>query len=306
MRRNPPPQRCPATSHFVGVSAARAFVNVEDVPQALYQPFPLPGLARGHVWHHVPETRRPRHFHSEPELNLIAAGSAAFGVGDSTISVAAGDLLWWSPGQDHVLLDASPDFDLYVIGLTQELSARVLGQDNLPAHAGATRVRLGQAALLKLQSLCAVDIGTDPSAVEQHIGDLWRDAHTSRLTTLDKHAFTNVAIESLMERPEFRRHEVALAARGHPTDVSRHFHKDVGLTFTEFRTRLRLLRFINIADARRMNLLAAAIDAGFGSYSQCHRVFQATLGCSPRRFFATDLRTRMEEAVVSSEQQSRP
>ena len=42
------------------------------------------------VWHHVRETRWSRHFHSEPELNLIAAGSAAFGVGDSTISVAAG------------------------------------------------------------------------------------------------------------------------------------------------------------------------------------------------------------------------
>ncbi len=270
------------------------------MPQALYQPFPLPGAARAHVWHHVPETRRPRHFHSEPELNLIAAGSGAFGVGDGTISVAAGDLLWWSPGQDHVLLDASPDFDLYVIGLTPELSARVLGQDNLPAHAGATRIHLPQEPLLKLRSLCSVDIGTDPSAVEQHIGDLWRDAHTFRLTTtLDKHAFTNRAIESLMERPEFRRDDVALAARGHPTDVSRHFHKDVGLTFTEFRTRLRLLRFINIADARRMNLLSAAIDAGFGSYSQCHRVFQATLGCSPRRFFSTDLRARMEEAVVS-------
>ena len=75
--------------------------------EALYQPFPIPGTARGHVWHHVPATRRPRHFHAEPELNLIAAGQALFGVGDAIISVSAGDLLWWPPGQDHVLLDAS-------------------------------------------------------------------------------------------------------------------------------------------------------------------------------------------------------
>jgi AraC-like DNA-binding protein len=283
----------------VGVSTVGRFATLEDVPEALYQPFPLPGAARAHVWHHVPETRRPRHFHTEPELNLITAGSGVFGVGDSSVAVATGDLLWWSPGQDHVLLDASPDFDLYVIGLTPELSARVLGRDNLPAHAGATRIQLEQGALFRLRSLCAAPFGTDPDAVEQHVGDLWREAHTLRLTTLDKHAFTSRAIVSLMERPELRRDDVALAARGHPTDVSRYFHKDVGLTLTEYRTRLRLLRFIHIADTRGMNLLSAAFDAGFGSYSQCHRAFQETLGCSPRRFFGTDLRTRMEEAVIS-------
>ena len=269
------------------------------MPEALYQPFPLPGAARAHVWHHVPETRRPRHFHTEPELNLITAGRGLFGVGDVNIAVAAGDLLWWSPGQDHVLLDASADFDLYVIGLTPELSGRVLGQNNLPAHAGATRIRLDPEALGKLRSLCAAPCGADPSAVERHVGDLWRDAHTFRLTTVDKHALTSRAIVSLLERPELRRDDVALAARGHPSDVSRYFHKDVGLTLTEYRTRLRLLRFIHIADAGGMNLMSAALDAGFGSYSQCHRAFQETLGCSPRRFFGTDLRTRMEEAVIS-------
>jgi AraC-like DNA-binding protein len=269
------------------------------VPEALYQPFPLPNAARAHVWHHIPETRRPRHFHVEPELNLIAAGNGAFGVGDSAISVAAGDLLWWSPGQDHVLLDASPDFDLYVIGLTPELSARVLGQENLPAHAGARRVRLDDGALFKLRALCAAPLGTDPGAVERHVGDLWRDAHTFRLPTVGKHALTSRAMVSLMERPELRRDDVALAARGHPSDVSRHFHKDVGLTLTEYRTRLRLLRFIQLADAARSNLLAAALDAGFGSYSQCHRAFRDTLGCGPRAYFQMGLRGQMENALLA-------
>ena len=90
--------------------------------EALYQPFPIPGEARGHIWHHVPETRRPRHFHAEPELNLIAAGNAVFGVGEATISVSAGDLLWWPPGQDHVLLDASPDFVTGAVFLSTLLS----------------------------------------------------------------------------------------------------------------------------------------------------------------------------------------
>ena len=70
---------------------------------ALYQPFPIATTARGQIWHHVPATRRPRHFHAEPELNLVTGGWGVFAMGEKVLPVAAGDLLWWPPGQDHVL-----------------------------------------------------------------------------------------------------------------------------------------------------------------------------------------------------------
>jgi len=267
------------------------------VAEALYQPFPLPGPARAHVWHHVPETRRPRHFHSEPELNLVAAGSATFGVGDLTISVGPGDLLWWAPGQDHVLVDASIDFDLYVVGLTPEFSERVLGSGTASAHGGATRTRLDPESLARLRSDCSAPLGGDPTAVEQHLGDLWREAHDRRRTALAKRASTSHALVSLIEKPELGRDDVALAVRAHPTDVSRHFHRDIGLTLTEYRTRLRLLRFIHSMDRGEANLLSAALNARFGSYSQYHRAFHGTLACSPRDFFRTDLRSRMKDLL---------
>jgi AraC-like DNA-binding protein len=253
-------------------------------------------VARAHVWHHVPETRRPRHFHSEPELNLIAAGTATFGVGDMNVVVAAGDLLWWPPGQDHVLLEASPDFDLFVIGLTPALSARVLGSNGAAAYSGATSVRLDPPALARLRSLCAAPLAADSTAVETHLGELWGGAHQLRLAAPGKHALTRSALVSLMQAPERPRSEIASKLGGHPTDLSRHFHKDVGLQLNEYRTRLRLLRFIEAASAGRTNLLLAALDAGFGSYSQCHRVFHETLGCSPRRYFRAEVRTKMEGA----------
>lgn len=266
------------------------------MPEALYQPFPLPGAARGHIWHHAPATRRPRHFHSEPELNLIAAGSARFGVGDLTMSVAAGDLLWWSPGQDHVLLDASPDFDLFVIGVTPELSARALDTNRQPVH--ATRVRLEPAAFEAFRSFCAAPAANDPAAVERHIGEFWRRAHQARSSTTDKHALTVRSLMWVTERPELRRSQVAAAVRGHPTEVSRHFHRDLGLTLTEYRTRLRLLRFIRLAKSGEANLLLAALEAGFGSYSQCHRAFQQTLGCGPRRYFQAEVCSKLENAFL--------
>jgi len=39
---------------------------------------------------------------------------------------------------------------------------------------------------------------------------------------------------------------------------------------------------------------AAASDAGFGSYSQCHRAFHAEFGCAPTTFFRSEIRERMQ------------
>jgi AraC-like DNA-binding protein len=247
----------------------------------------------------VPETRRPRHFHSEPELNLITAGTAIFGAGDTTIPVGAGDLLWWSPGQDHVMLEASPDLELFVIGLAPELCARVLGSDGAAVYGGATRVTLDEAALARLRAHCSAPLASDAGAAEGHVGAFWQEANRLRLTVpSDKHTLTARALRSLIERPHLRRDDVASAARGYPSEVSRYFHRDLGLTLTEYRTRLRLIRFMHGVVVQRMSLLRAALEAGFGSYSQCHRVFQHTLGCTPRNYFQPQIRARMEDAFL--------
>jgi hypothetical protein len=44
------------------------------------------------------------------------------------------------------------------------------------------------------------------------------------------------------------------------------------------------MSFVKPADLGA-NLSRAAVDAGFGSYAQCHRVFTRLLGCAPRLSF---------------------
>lgn len=264
--------------------------------EALYQPFPIPGRARGHVWHHVPETRRPRHFHAEPELNLIAAGSASFGYGESTIEVSAGDLLWWPPGQDHVLLSATPDLDLYVIGVTPAFSEQVLGDRLTGALSGAARLRLDPPALAKLRARCASQpLARDPAALERHVGELWGEAHAMRVRLPDRHPLTARALSSLLARPDLKRGELARLIHGNESEVSRNFHRDLGLTLLTYRTRLRLLRFIQLVESGGHNFMAAALVAGFGSYSQCHRSFQQAFECTPRVFFETGVSERLKE-----------
>jgi AraC-like DNA-binding protein len=258
---------------------------------------------RAQIWRYAPEYRRPRHFHSEPELNLVVAGSGSFGSGAEVFPVKAGDLLCWAPGRDHELLEASPDFDLYVVGLTPELNARVLLDRSATALAGPLRAELGARPLAQLGALCSTPLeSVEHGVAERQVAELWQLAHGLRLAARPHDSMARRALRSLLERPDLARDERARIVRGHPTELSRQFRRDIGSTLTEYRTRLRLLRFVELADAGDRTLLAAALEAGFGSYSQCHRAFHQTIGCTPRAFFTTDVRRALEDTFEPLDQ----
>lgn len=64
--------------------------------------------------------------------------------------------------------------------------------------------------------------------------------------------------------------------------LSRTFAAQVGQSVTEFRNQCRLGRFLDLYEQQPSeNLLALAIDAGFGSYPQFHRVFTGLMGETP-------------------------
>lgn len=68
--------------------------------------------------------------------------------------------------------------------------------------------------------------------------------------------------------------------------LSRAFKSEMGLSVAQYRSRLRLERFLTLVDPRGGNLLAAALDAGFGSYAQFHRVFRSALGKTPKEYLS--------------------
>lgn len=264
----------------------------------LYQPFPLAGSARGQIWRHQPSTRRPRHFHAEPELNLVTAGRGRFGFGAAAVEVGPGDLLCWTPGQDHELLFASHDFDLFVIGLAPAFSERVLAADTCASQRGPVLLRLAPEQLADLASRCRFPaLHGDCVAKEQAVGDLWRAAHAYRALGGVGHTLTRRSLGFVNLQPDISRDEIARRSHGSPGEVSRRFRRDVGLSLSAYRARVRLLRFIELVDGGR-TFLHAALAAGFGSYSQCHRVFQATLGCAPRAFFTSPLRRAIEDSFA--------
>ncbi|HYO96178.1 MAG TPA: helix-turn-helix domain-containing protein [Polyangiaceae bacterium] len=97
---------------------------------------------------------------------------------------------------------------------------------------------------------------------------------------LSRRAFDGVSAEPGVS-------QAALALRLHraPSGLSRRFRKDFGIGFVEYRSRIRVMRFIEAVDSGK-SVVRAALDVEFGSYVQCHRVFRRALGCSPTDYFA--------------------
>jgi AraC-like DNA-binding protein len=70
-----------------------------------------------------------------------------------------------------------------------------------------------------------------------------------------------------------------------PTRLAREFRRDTGETLVSFRNEIRLQHFFELVRPGGANLLEAALQAGFGSYAQFHRVFKARFGHGPRKYF---------------------
>jgi AraC-like DNA-binding protein len=78
--------------------------------------------------------------------------------------------------------------------------------------------------------------------------------------------------------------------------LARTFKREASTSVVDHRNELRLARFLDRVDAPAHNLLRAALDAGFGSYAQFHRVFRARFGRTPREY----LLERMQAEGVST------
>jgi len=264
--------------------------------RALHQRFLPEGKGHAYVWKYSQPIggRRPRHFHAEPELNLVVRGWARFGVAEGTVRLAERELVVFPAGQDHVLLEASPDLYLYAVGLEPAYSAHVLG----PALAAVVPVH-GRLAPQEFERIVAnaADL-VDRPGTEQPSGELWQrlhwlGRHSDESARRRTHVLTHRALKLLSRAPELDLEALAAELRTHASEVSRHFHRDMGTTLVRHRTRMRLLNYIGLVDGGE-RLMTAASAAGFGSYAQCHRAFHAELGCGPQQFFVSGVRERMQ------------
>jgi AraC-like DNA-binding protein len=270
-------------------------------PAAILQTFPKGSRNRGNVWHHQPAYWRPPHFHPEPELNFVGRGQARVAVGQAEVTLRPGSVVWFLPGQSHALLEASADLDLWVVGLTMEYAEAVLGAA-LPLPAGSPyHCRLDPGAEGRLFDRCRSSLeGTYDGGGEAAAAAIFQLARSGAIRAPERPIDPLVlrALLRLVAKPESSRRGLASQLRVSEAGLSRRFRAEIGLSFQEYRHRLRVMRFIECLRPGDRRWVRAALGAGFGSYSQFFRTFSHVVGYSPSGYLGAG-REVLEQAVAS-------
>jgi AraC-like DNA-binding protein len=284
----------------------RATAGFSFLPQLLsffvdmLQRLKLPAELDGRAWRYAnPAGANRRHHHVELELNMVTRGSGTYLLGNRHYRIRRGDLLWLFPAQEHVLFEQTPDFEMWVVVFKRRMikraatdaKAKMLLQKTFAKDACR---RLKQHDLARFEELFAglIEGAAEPGLVNAGLAyallQAWkcfedagevpvREVHPAveRAARLMLEGTNDGGLDDLAE-------QVGLS----PSRLSRLFKQQTGLSIVEFRNRQRMERFLNQYEdaAERPTLLEAALEAGFGSYPQFHRVFRHVVGRSPAEY----------------------
>ncbi len=264
------------------------------------------GLDGRVVRHSVGDVRHRAHRHAELEVNLVVRGTASYLLGDRRYALTPGTLTWLFPGQDHVLVDESADHELWWavfrpalvsrIATTREarplLQADPVGRFSRRLDAGRVR-RLG-ALFRDVQDAQTADDVLVNTGLAYLLSFAWRAFLDSDdvVEGVGLHPAVETVARMLQADPDAGDLETLARAAGlSASHLSRIFKEQTGVSISRFRNQQRLQRFLVLyGRGQRTTALAAALEAGFGSYAQFHRVFREQTGRSPSalRTVATD------------------
>ena len=267
---------------------------------AMIERLRIPAEHEGIVWfHNSPRRKWWMHRHAELEINLVTAGTAHYLLGHGRYDLFPNSIVWLFPEQEHLLLDQSPDHCMWTLVVKPELLQRVcLGESRQillaanPAGYFCRRLASDQAhwlaTLLRDVSQAKADPVRYNAGLAYAVLSGWAAylaAEESNVGT-DVHPAVEKAAHLIREHREpMRMDDLALECGLSPSRLSKLFQEQTGMSLVSFRNRQRLERFLHLyGEGRRTSMLAAALDAGFGSYAQFYRVFAHLMGCTPAEY----------------------
>jgi len=269
----------------------------------MLQRLKLPENLDGMAWRYAnPAGANRRHHHAELELNLVTRGTGTYLLGSRHYQIRRGDLLWLFPTQEHVLIEQTPDFEMWIVVFRRRLIRRsAIDPASRPlqqrSFSGDTCRRLRQKDLSRFEELFAqlADTSNEPGLLNAslayallHAWQCFDRAGEVPARTMHP-AVERTARLLLSDENSYDLPQLARRAGLSPSRLSRLFKQQTGLSIVEFRNRQRMQRFLERYEqerdsGRQTTLLNAALDAGFGSYPQFHRVFRQIAGCSPAEY----------------------
>ena len=247
--------------------------------------------------HRVGDVRPRAHRHAELEVNLVVRGTASYLLGERRYALTSGTLTWLFPGQDHVLVNESSDHELWWAVFRPDLVAQIatarharplLEED--PVGQFSRRLDSGWVRRLsvlfhELQDAEPVDDVLFNTGLAYLLSVAWRAflASDDVVEGVDLHPAVEAVTRLLRADPDAGDlATLARAARLSSSHLSRIFKEQTGVSISRFRNQQRLQRFLHLyGTGRRTTAMAAALEAGFGSYAQFYRVFREQAGRSP-------------------------
>lgn len=263
-----------------------------------FAPHPLVAAEPGGVCWKRSDRRRPGRgpeAHRELVVLLGLSGQARYLMDGAVHALERGSLLWAFSGQAHVLLSDEPAFDMWVFLISERVlppgESAAMPPVARPDTGGVAPRRLAEPALLELDANAAL-LRSETCPVAQRTGLRWwlyRAWAHWQAAAEDKTRRVHPAVERaarvLRARPEMSLSVLAREAGLSQTRLARVFKAETGLSLGEFRTDQKLERVDSLMRTTRTTLTIAALDAGFGSYSQFFRVFRERRKVSPREFY---------------------
>jgi AraC family transcriptional regulator of arabinose operon len=204
---------------------------------------------------------------------------------DDPIVAQAGQMLVLPPGVDHELVHASEDVALWVMELNGVGSYPWLEQAQVFSLEPESRKFIVSGARSLWLRPARAEIYALQSKLWEALGALRCSSATLRPEQVHPAvARAKHVCESQVDRVLDIEH-LARACGLSASRLAHLFSDQVGITPLQYRNFARVQQFIRTYKEDERNLLRAALQFGFGSYAQFHRVFRQVCGSSPAEHF---------------------
>ncbi|MBN1943866.1 MAG: helix-turn-helix domain-containing protein [Phycisphaerae bacterium] len=240
-----------------------------------------------------------RHRHVELEVNLITQGQGVYLLEGTLYTLTGGSLFWQRGSADHGLIRVSKDLEMWVAVFRPDMLSRVCPAE---MHQAVLSERPTDRVHKKISSEATRELSAVAEAMQLFEDDLPRynaalgywllsafSAHR-RGEDFTEDGEVHPAVDRAVRllRSENAPESVETLARRaglSPSQLTRVFAKQIGMSIVEYRQRVRLERFREMfGRGGRYNMTQAALRAGFGSYPQFHRVFKRHFGFGPAEY----------------------
>ncbi len=253
----------------------------------------------GNLWYSdLPKLDR-LHRHDELECNIVTSGHGAYLLQGHRVDLQPNTIFWLFPAQEHLILDSSDDFNMWILVIKPEALHRlcasefnaVLLEQNPP---GNFLRHLHPPQIERLVALCQEIMACDADTARYNAGleylllSAWSAFQDGSVVPLNTHihpAVDKIARQIHAGHLDDNLATLATLVDLTPESVSRLFKKQTGVSLSAFRNRCRVDRFLTIyGQGHSITMLNAALEAGFGSYAQFYRVFTQVMKLTPAAY----------------------